>query len=184
MKVCTGTGGTGIHVPKLPKCPVPVLMSYRSYRSVRCRYWCHTELTEVSGTGNTGGIYRRYASVRTVPNKPLVFLNFLYKNEKRQLWVRPIEWLNLNFASCVVHQTRSLDVLVPCFIYNTWYGVCELNLRYGCSYPGSQMLRKVVRACSISYPHEGCRSVTPLDAARVNTQFTNFTEGPSRVLVS
>ena len=26
---------------------------------------------------------------------------------KRQLWVRPIEWLKLNFASCVVHQTRS-----------------------------------------------------------------------------
>ena len=25
----------------------------------------------------------------------------------RQLWVRPCEWLKLNFASCVVHQTRS-----------------------------------------------------------------------------
>ena len=32
--------GTGIDaVPKLPKCPVPVLMSYRSYRSVRYRYY-------------------------------------------------------------------------------------------------------------------------------------------------
>ena len=53
MKVCTGTGGTGIHVvPNLPKCPIPVLMyrvtkylkypvpvlMYRSYRSVRYRY--------------------------------------------------------------------------------------------------------------------------------------------------
>ena len=38
--------------------------------------------------------------------------------EKRQLCVRPIEWLKLNFASCVVHQTRSLDVLIPYFIYN------------------------------------------------------------------
>ena len=35
MKVCTGTGGTGIHVvPNLPKCPVPILMSCRAYRSV------------------------------------------------------------------------------------------------------------------------------------------------------
>ena len=32
----------------------------------------------------------------------------------------------------------------------------------------SQVLRKVVRACSIFNPHEGYRSVTPLDAARVN----------------
>ena len=38
--------------------------------------------------------------------------------EKRQLCVRPIEWLKLNFASCVVHHTRSLDVLIPYFIYN------------------------------------------------------------------
>ena len=27
---------------------------------------------------------------------------------------------------------------------------------------------RIVRACSIFYPHEGYRSVTPLDAARVN----------------
>ena len=52
MKVYTGTGGTGIHiVPCLPKCPVTVSVSYRAYRSARYRYWCHTELTEVSGTG-------------------------------------------------------------------------------------------------------------------------------------
>ena len=40
------------------------------------------------------------------------FLFRFIKNWKRQLWVRPIEWLKLNFASCVVHQTRSLDVLM------------------------------------------------------------------------
>ena len=34
MKVCTGTGGTGIDaVPNLPQCPVPV----PNYRNVRCR---------------------------------------------------------------------------------------------------------------------------------------------------
>ena len=39
IKVCTGTGGTGIDVvQKLTKCPVPFWMSYRSYRSVRYRY--------------------------------------------------------------------------------------------------------------------------------------------------
>ena len=43
---------------------------------------------------------------------------FLKKIEKRQLLVRPTEWLKLNFASCVVHQTRSLDVLILRFVYN------------------------------------------------------------------
>ena len=66
--------GTGIDVVQnLPKSPAPVLMSYRTYRSVWYRYWCRTELNEVSGTGNTAGIYRRYPSVRNVPNTPLVF---------------------------------------------------------------------------------------------------------------
>ena len=33
-----GVSGTGIHVvPRLPKCPVRVLMLYRTYRSVRYR---------------------------------------------------------------------------------------------------------------------------------------------------
>ena len=31
-----------------------------------------------------------------------------------------------------------------------------------------KILQKIVRACSIFYPHEGYRSVTPLDAARVD----------------
>ena len=55
---CTGIDA----VPKLPKCPVAVLLLYRTYQSVRYRYeslyryrWCRgpyrTELTEVSATG-------------------------------------------------------------------------------------------------------------------------------------
>ena len=48
MKICTCTGGTGIHVlPNLPKYQVPVLMPHRTYQSVRYRYWCCTETTEV-----------------------------------------------------------------------------------------------------------------------------------------
>ena len=53
-----------------------------------------------------------------------------WKIEKRQLWVWPIEWLKLNFASCVIHQTRALGVVYA--IFHLCYGVCELNLRYGC----------------------------------------------------
>ena len=35
--------------------------------------------------------------------------------------------------------------------------------------------QNIVRACSMFYPYEGCRSVTPLDAARVNrTIFRNY----------
>ena len=44
MKVCTGTGDTGIHV----------VMTL----SVRYGYWRRTELPEVSCTGNTGGMPR------------------------------------------------------------------------------------------------------------------------------
>ena len=58
----TEVSGTGIDVPNLPKCQVPVLMLYRNNRSVRYRYeslyryrrcWYpyRTELAEVSGTG-------------------------------------------------------------------------------------------------------------------------------------
>ena len=32
----------------------------------------------------------------------------------------------------------------------------------------TQVSQKIVRACSIFYPYGGYRSVTPLDAARVN----------------
>ena len=66
--------GTGIDVPNLPKCPVPVLMSYQTYRSVRYRYVFRTELTEVSGTGIDAPnlpkcpvpvlMYRTYRNVR------------------------------------------------------------------------------------------------------------------------
>ena len=40
------------------------------------------------------------------------------KKKKRQLWARPIEWLKLKLASRVVHQTRSLVVLILYFNYN------------------------------------------------------------------
>ena len=60
----TEVSSTGIDVvPKLPKYPVPVLISYRTYRGVRHRYWRCTELTEVSGTG-IDVVYQTYGSVR------------------------------------------------------------------------------------------------------------------------
>ena len=54
-----------------------------------CRYWSSASLPPITST--------RYI--------------VLYKVEKRQLWVRPFEWLKLNFASCVVHQTRSHNIV-------------------------------------------------------------------------
>ena len=83
IKVCTGTGGTGIHVvPNFPKCPVPVLMSYRTYRSVRCRYsryryGCRTELTQVSGTG-----------IDVVPNILKCPVPVLMYRNYRSVWYR------------------------------------------------------------------------------------------------
>ena len=43
-------------------------------------------------------------------SQKICYLKFYKKVEKRQLWVRPCEWLKLNFASCVVHQTRSYNM--------------------------------------------------------------------------
>ena len=83
MKVCTGTGGTGIYVvPKLPKCPVQVFMAYPSYRSAQYRYWCRTDLTEVSGTG-----------IDVVPNLPMcpvpVSMSYrYYRSVRYRYWCR------------------------------------------------------------------------------------------------
>ena len=55
-----------------------------------------------------------------------VFLNQAFIKS----WKTSAVGTKLNFSSCVVHQTHSLDVLILYFIYNTWYGFCELNLRY------------------------------------------------------
>ena len=80
-------------VPNLLKCPEPVWKSvpvpaiplsptYLTYESIRYRYWCRTELTEVSGTGIN--VVRNLpkcpvpvirpvclGTYRTVPNTPL-----------------------------------------------------------------------------------------------------------------
>ena len=37
----------------------------------------------------------------------------------------------------------------------------------------TQFSQKIVRECSMFYPYEGYRSVTPLDAARVNRMIFN-----------
>ena len=63
-------------------------------------------------------------------------------------------------------------------VFHLLYGVCELNLVvYSQLYKFS---RKVVRAFSIFCPHEGFRTVTALDAVRVNRK-PIFHESPSLV---
>ena len=86
-RVCTGTGGTGIHVvTNLPKCLVPVLMSYRTYRIVRYRYGSRTETAVVSSTGNTGGM-PQYVPYQTHPSK-IVRSTVLYRNDEYDyLWL-------------------------------------------------------------------------------------------------
>ena len=69
---------------------------------------------------------RRYVPILYNTSKYLVHVivlrtAFYKKVEKRQLWVRPTEWVKLNFASCVVHQTRWLDVLILYFICNMFF---------------------------------------------------------------
>ena len=78
VREASGTGVNFVPIPVpilvqtfIPVPEVPVLMSYRTYQSVRYRYWCCTEVTEVSGTG-----------IDVVPNLPecLVPVLMLYRN--------------------------------------------------------------------------------------------------------
>ena len=57
--------------------------------------------------------------VLTATNRSIVIDSFI-KKLKNVSCEYNREWLKLNFASCVVHQTRS----------HNKYGFCELNLRY------------------------------------------------------
>ena len=75
-------------------------------------------------------------------------------------------WLKLDFATCVIHQTRSLGALVLCSICNMVFVNYIYDMVVDCSVP--QVLWYAVRAYSIFIPHEIYRSVTPLDATRVN----------------
>ena len=72
----------------------PVLFTCLSFRQ---QLYC---FQYNSGLWNTP--YRKRRTSRTEP----VLVLTLKKVERRQLWVRPFEWLKLNFASCVVHHTR------------------------------------------------------------------------------
>ena len=99
MPYRTLRSGTDV-VPNSPKCPVPVSMLCETYRSIRYRYWCRIELAEISGTGinavpifpkcvvpvlmsyrtyrvsdtgNTGGIYCRYALVKPYWTHPCLY---------------------------------------------------------------------------------------------------------------
>ena len=113
MKVCIGTGGTGIHiVPKLPKCPVPVLMSYRSYESVRYRYWC-TEVTKVSGTG--------IDVVPKLPKCPVPVLMYRsYRSVRYRYWCR---------TELTEVSGTGIDVPVPVLMYRSYRSV---RYRYCC----------------------------------------------------
>ena len=100
-----------------------------------------------------GSLQSWVSTIHTVVLTADVF-QLLKKVEKRQLWVRPCEWLILNSQAawyirhvCIIRflwTKRTIWLLILSFTQN------------------------IVRACSMLYPYEGYRSVTPLDAARVN----------------
>ena len=67
-------------------------------------------------------ISKRQLWVRPIEWLKLNFVScMVQKIEKRQLWVRPIEWLKLNFASCVMPYTTKLLV---------WYWSLWPPMRY------------------------------------------------------
>ena len=68
---------------------------------------------------NSGSLHRVIGEVLVLPRVCWWWcIRFHTAVEKRQLWVRAIKWLKLIIASCVVHQTLSLEVLILYFTYN------------------------------------------------------------------
>ena len=105
------------------------------------------------------GAYSLHEYVRVPGTHVLRSTNFFFKTytprsillkvEKRQLWVRPIEWLKLNFASCVVHQTRSHSK------YQVWFSWTKRTIWLLIL----SFTQNIVRPCSMFYPYEGYRQV-------------------------
>ena len=66
-------------------------------------------------------------------------------------YIRHVRWTCLFYAWYLIYTIVFVNYTYD-MIVNTKYSVSQ----------------KIVRACSMFYPYEGYRSVTPLDAARVN----------------
>ena len=77
------------------------------------------------------------------------FLSVLYKKWKTSA-VSTTDWM-VETQLCKLRGTSDTFVGRAYSVFHTEYGVCELTLRYGCWYPVSQILRKVVRACSFGF---------------------------------
>ena len=57
---------------------------------------------------------------------------FKNKIEKRQLWVRPIEWLKLNFASCVVHVFYFQKIFILFWTCQSGHQILALSFHLFC----------------------------------------------------
>ena len=152
----------------LPYAPPTYEYVWTNTPDVAARFRCAYDTSTAAARTRISCIRGSEASLWTSQHVTLCQDNFtgiFIKSWKRQLWVRPFEWLKLNFAICVVHQTCWTS-------YNMVLKFCELPTIW--SILRTQVLQNIVRACSMFYPYEGYRSVTPLDAARVNrTIFRN-----------
>ena len=92
--------------------------------------------------------------------------------EKRQLRVRPILILfffKLKNVSCGYDRLNGWNSTLQA----AWYIRRIRTIWFLCTKPTIWLLilsftQNIVRACSMFHPYEGYRSVTPLDAARVN----------------
>ena len=102
-------------------------MKYRTSTSNE-RVWCTKQLAKLSFNHSIGRAHswrfsifsffwwkrsavstadwkwKKLKNVSSCEHDRLNGWNSTKKNEKRQLWARPIEWLKLNFACCVIHE--------------------------------------------------------------------------------
>ena len=84
---------------------------------------------EVQGAAPRGA-NARFGSAHVRHTKDVWYI-FLYGIKLKNVSCEYDRLNGWNFATCLAHQTRSLDMLMVHFTYNSWYYVCELNLPYG-----------------------------------------------------
>ena len=120
----------------------PCLPSLRTLVHIAVQKWRYRNFWNEPGSQEPDGIF--YTGTK-----------FLWNVENRQLWVRPCEWLKLNFASCVVHQTRSYNMVL-------WTKPTIWLIR------STQFCTKYRSRVFYVLFLWRIKSVTPLDAARVN----------------
>ena len=143
------------------------VMLHRTYRSVRYRYWCCTELTEVSGTG-----------IDAVPNfpkcpVPVLMSDRTYRSVWYRYWFAEVTEVS---GTTNTGDTAGMPRYLPCRTHpwNVAYQVCTCAIFLGfyCSMDTWRIIRvgtrvNIIRIAAVSQEH------VPVCITRKRTQPEN-----------